>query len=95
MVSSLRRAVILPRNDPHDWNSWDNYRSVHERRLSEHPFVVSYHDSLRFEMADDRGPFRLAGFVECSNGILLLVTKRFDTNYDKVTFTTPFHGTLP
>ena len=81
MVSRLRRAGIPHRNDPHDWNSWDNYRNVHDRRLSEHPFVASYQDTLTFEVIDD-GHIRLDGYVLCRKGVLLEVTKILAARYD-------------
>ena len=82
MVSRLRRAEILPRNDPHGWNSWDNYRNVHERRLTEHHFVISYQDSLVFQIPDDDGPILLDGFVTCRNDVQLHVTKKLAVDHD-------------
>ena len=33
MVFRLSRSQIDPRKDPHDWNSWDRYRTIHQIRL--------------------------------------------------------------
>ena len=82
MVSRLRRAEISPRNDPHDWNSWDNYRNVHNRRLSEHSFVVGFSDTLVFKLSETEATLRLDGFIECQGSVLLEVTKEFDLRYD-------------
>ena len=80
MVLHLSRREIAPRQDPHDWNSWDHYRSIHERRLSEHPFVVSFRDTLVFH-SDDEGSIYLRGDVHCDQGVLLRVGKEFETRY--------------
>ena len=82
MVSRLRRAQIPPRNDPHDWNSWDNYQHVHHRRLSEHHFVVGYWDTLVARHIEPLRLVRIDGYVRCRNGTVLEVTKELQTRYD-------------
>ena len=83
MVSDLRRAAIPPRNDPHDWNSWDNYQAVHNRRLSEHPFVAVFpQDTLAVQVFEFAGLIRFAGYVPCQKNVLLQVTKELSIRYD-------------
>ncbi len=78
MVFSLPRSQIAPRKDPHDWNSWDHYRTIHEIRLSQHPFVVG--DTLNFsEVAE--GEILLGGTVTCRKSVELEVEKWFDSRY--------------
>ena len=82
MVSSLLRGAIpAGRGDPHDWNSWDHYRTIHDSRLSEHPFVVSFRDTLAFTMSEDEGVLYLEGRVQCRKDVVLEVGKVFDTRY--------------
>ena len=81
MVSHLLRAEIPPRNDPHDWNSWDHYRTIHEARLEEHPFVLSFQDTLVFTISEDEGILHLRGTVSCLKDVILHVEKRFDIRY--------------
>ena len=44
--SAEQGAKSIREKYPHDWNSWDHYRTIHEIRLSEHPFVVSDYPRL-------------------------------------------------
>ena len=80
MVLHLSRREIAPRQDPHAWNSWDHYQSIHEIRLSEHPFVLSFQDTLVFH-CDDRGAIYLSGEVHCQKGVVLRVGKEYETRY--------------
>ena len=50
--------------------------------MTEHPFVISFQDTLVFEMPDDEGPIRLDGYVLCRNEVLLEVTKKLAVRYD-------------
>ena len=78
MVFSLSRSQIAPRKDPHDWNSWDHYRTIQDIRLSEHTFAVK--DTLAFsEVAE--GELLLRGFVTCQKSVVLEVEKWFDIQY--------------
>ena len=80
MVRSLSREGLRPQRDPHDWNSWDHYRTIHETRLSQHPFVADIHDTPVF-VHGDGGELSLTGRVYCLNGVVLEVEKWFDTQY--------------
>ena len=80
MVRHLSRREINARQDPHGWNSWDHYQTIHENRLSEHPFVVSFRDTLAFD-TDSEGDIYLAGNVHCQKDVLLRVRKEFDSRY--------------
>ena len=80
MVRQLSRSQIPPRQDPHDWNSWDHYQSIHESRLSQHPFVVSFRDTLGFAGGTE-GVISLLGVVHCRKDVMLEVEKWFDTRY--------------
>ena len=80
MVRHLSRREINACQDPHDWNSWDHYQTIHETRLSEHPFVVSFRDTLAFG-TDSEGAIYLDGVVHCQKNVLLRVTKKFDCRY--------------
>ncbi len=78
MVFQLSRRQIAPRKDPHDWNSWDHYRTIHENRLREHPFVVS--DTLAFT-DEGEGVISLKGIVHCQKNVMLEVEKWFEPRY--------------
>ena len=80
MVRHLSRRQIPPRQDPHDWNSWDHYQSIHESRLSQHPFVVSFRDTLGFRHGAD-GDIALTGQIHCRQNVVLEVSKWFDARY--------------
>ena len=75
MVLRLSRRQIAPRSDPHDWNSWDHYRSIHELRLTQHPFVVS--DTLVFRQ-EGEGIIQQSGSVQCHKKVILEVEKWFE-----------------
>ena len=78
MVFQLSRGQIAPRKDPHDWNSWDHYRTIHENRLREHPFVVS--DTVTFT-DEGEGVISQKGFVHCQKDVILEVEKWFESRY--------------
>ena len=78
MVFSLSRRQIAPRQDPHDWNSWDHYQTIHESRLSQHPFVVS--DTLAFT-DEGEGVILQSGIVQCLKNVMVEVEKWFETRY--------------
>lgn len=50
--------------------------------MSEHPFVVSFEDTLVFELSEDEGILTLMGHVECLEGAVLYVTKFFELRHD-------------
>ena len=80
MVFHLSRRQIAPRKDPHDWNSWDHYQTIHESRLSEHPFVVSFRDTLIFTN-EGTDVISLKGVVHCPKDVMLEVEKWFEARY--------------
>ena len=78
MVRDLSRASLDPQNDPHDWNSWDHYRNIHEARLGQHPFVTDEPDTLSFEHGAGNS-LSLTGRVYCQKNVMLDVEKAFET----------------
>ena len=78
MVFSLSRRAVPPQKDPHDWNTWDHYRTIHELRLNQHPFALG--DTLVFSDGGE-GVASLAGEVICRNGVALEVEIWFDARY--------------
>lgn len=79
MVFDLSRSQIAPQKDPHDWNSWDHYKTIHEIRLSEHPFVIE--DTLVFLLQEDEGVLLQTGMVLCRKSVVLEVEKWFEYQY--------------
>ena len=80
MVRGLSRASLDAQKDPHDWNSWDHYRTIHDARLSQHPFIADEPDTLSFEhRAGD--VIYLTGRVYCRKNVVLQVEKRFETRW--------------
>ncbi len=67
-------------SDPHDWNTWENYLIVHERRMQLHPFVLE--DHLDWEMVGDPSApelITLAGIVICHMRVIVRVDKTLET----------------
>ncbi len=82
MDAGISRSSIPPRNDPHDWNSWDHYRTIHEERLANHPFIdPSQPHTLEFTFDEDEGILLLNGQVYCLNDVILEVEKWYETRY--------------
>lgn len=82
MDASLSRASIPERNDPHDWNTWDHYRNIHERRINEHPFIDhSTPNPLKFLETGDEGVLLLQGQVYCFRGVAPEVEKWYASRY--------------
>ena len=82
MDARLPRASITKKNDPHEWNSYDHYRTIHETRLSAHPFVDhSRPNTVEFEFIDFDGVLFLwqIGQVHCLRSVVLDVEKLFET----------------
>ena len=75
MVFDLSRSQIAPRKDPHDWNTWDHYQSIHESRLRQHPFVVD--DTITFTH-EGEDTIRQQGMVQCHKNVMLEVDKWFE-----------------
>lgn len=68
--------------DPHDWNSYDHYRTIHEIRIEQHPFVdherpntVIFDDTEADDLITQRGQ------VFCRRGVILEVEKRLRVSY--------------
>ena len=67
-------------SDPHDWNSWENYRNIHDNRMLEHPFVVE--DHLEWELIGDPSApdlIRLVGIVLCHREVVVDIVKTLET----------------
>ncbi len=67
-------------SDPHNWNSWDNYRAVHEQRMQSHPFVRENH--LEWDLiGDPKHPdaIFLTGTVICYRDVIVTVNKTIET----------------
>lgn len=65
-------------SDPHDWNSWDNYRLIHDARLSNHPFVEDT-SLLQWTIAGDPPrSISLEGTIICARGVAVRVYKLLD-----------------
>ena len=79
MVRNLSRASLHAQKDPHDWNSWDHYLTIHETRLSQHPFIADEPDTLSFEQRAEE--VYLSGWVYCQKNVVLQVEKWFDTRH--------------
>lgn len=73
-----------PRGDPHNWNSLDNYRFLHEKYLAVHPFVLPNEWNLSFHFNyiphSRYDEIRLECVVVCTNGLILEITKIGDVD---------------
>ena len=78
-VSRSHLPIATGGRDPHGWQSWDNYRAVHERRLERHPFPdPSRPNTLDFDRVNpDR--WVLSGLVYCYRNAVLEVEKAYHT----------------
>jgi hypothetical protein len=66
--------------DRHGWNSWENYRALHEKRVTEHPFVLDH--IFEWTIVGDRDfpdQIQLSGQIFCEEGVHLHVTKMLAT----------------
>lgn len=82
MDASISRSEIPQRADPHDWNSYDHYRTIHEVRLAEHPFVD--HDNpntIVFDDTETEGIITQRGTVYCLRNVVLEVEKVMEVRY--------------
>ena len=74
------------KKDRHGWNSYENYREVHEARLTTHPFVDhSRPDTVAFEFFKFEGELVMVmdGEICCRRGVILEVTKYFNTRRNR------------
>ena len=82
LPSITGRASIPKRGDPHDWNTWDRYQTIHEKRLADHEFVDrSQPHTLEFTEDKASGRLHLLGYLYCLRGVVLEVDKHLDTRY--------------
>ena len=83
MDASLSRASLAQgERDPHDWNSYDHYRTIHETRLAEHPFVDHERpNTVIFDETEADDIITQQGRVYCLRGIILEVEKKFSVRY--------------
>ncbi len=82
MDASLSRASITRQVDPHNWNTWDSYQTIHEIRLAEHSFVdQETPNTLQFGNFQDSGGLSLRGEIYCLRGVVLEVDKWFESRY--------------
>src|SRR5574341_461272 len=82
MDARLSRANLVRKNDPHNWNSYEHYRAIHEKRLAEHPFVdESQTNTIEFTFQEFDGVafLTIEGRVFCKRGIVLEVWKLLET----------------
>lgn len=68
-----------PDTGRHEWNTWQNYRHINDRRLAEHPFVKS--SEFTFDQVSVEGDLFIImdGIVDCRDNVILEVTKVFET----------------
>ena len=74
------------KKDRHGWNSYQNCREIHEARLAAHPFVDhSRPNTIAFEFYEFEGELymELNGQIHCRNGVVLEVTKYFETRWTR------------
>ena len=84
MVAHLSRSGIVRNNDPHGWNSFHNYVIIHEKLLSEHPFLdYSLPSTIIFREDRSEGipRIRAEGVGYCRRDVILEFEKRLDIRY--------------
>ena len=74
-VCLSRSSVTGQDSDPHGWNTWDHYRSIHENRTENHWFIESHELEFTLEPPD----IHLRGHVYCLRGVVLRVDKTLET----------------
>ncbi|MCH7511221.1 MAG: hypothetical protein IIB19_02530 [Chloroflexi bacterium] len=62
----------------HEWNSFENYRDIHEKVLEEHPLIQSHSVVIQLFEFDDDVLVAVKGEIRCTNGIILEVEKYGD-----------------
>ena len=82
MDADFSRSSIPSRKDPHEWNTWDHYQTIHENRLDVHPFVdrLKPHTLVFTEIVDE-GVIRLDWHVFCLKNTVLEVEKYLETQH--------------
>ncbi|HEY1298132.1 MAG TPA: DUF6516 family protein [Chloroflexota bacterium] len=64
-------------SDPHDWNSWDNYQTIHEKVLDEHTFI--FENLLEWTYLEDPLLLVLSGHLICDHNVIVAVSKVLET----------------
>ncbi len=77
----LSRSLISDRKDPHDWNTWHHYETIHYKRIDEHPFIDRSRPHTLTFTEDEAARILLTGRVFCHRGIVLEVDKLLETRY--------------
>ena len=81
MDARFSRSSISSRKDPHEWNTWDNYRTIHDIRLRGHSFVDwSKEQTLEFS-EENADTVVLRGSILCLNDVVIDVRKFLETQY--------------
>ncbi len=65
--------------DRHGWNSYANYKAIHDKRLAEHHFVNhSNPNTLNFDLfdLDGSGVLEIKGDIYCRYNVVLSVDKK-------------------
>lgn len=81
MDDGLSRSSI-ERSDPHQWQTLEQYRIVHDQHLRWHPFIdPGKPDTLVFDTKEQNDLLRvsLTGNIYCNSEVTLLVEKWFET----------------
>ena len=79
-VRLSRAKTPVGGRDPHDWNTYDHYRTIHQKHLDDHSFVDHRRtDQLQFR--EDRGEVLLRGRVHCQHNIVLAVDHALEIRY--------------
>ena len=79
-VRLSRAKTAIGKGDPHDWNTYDHYRTIYEKYLDEHPFVDHDRTNL-LQFKEKRGEVLLRGHVYCQRGIVLAVDQAMEIRY--------------
>ncbi len=79
-VRLSRAKSPIGKGDPHDWNTYDHYRTIYEKYLDEHPFVDPERIN-RLQFMEKRGEVLLRGQVYCQRNIVLAVDQALEVRY--------------
>ena len=80
MAAGISRSSTVSAGDPHGWNTWDHYRTIHDSQLEKHPFVNrDMGNTLRF--TEEGGEILLSGRLYCLRDVVLEVENRLEVRY--------------
>lgn len=82
MGSSADSAQKKKRQNPHKWNSLENYQQIHQARIDNHSFVDHNRpDNIAFEVFDFEGDIlvRMSGEIYCLHNIVVGIEKYMET----------------